>query len=271
MYKVYIMSDIHGDWRYIRNFLARLNCEYDNTDTIILLGDTGANFYFNKRDVEMKTKLNNLGINLFLIRGNHEERPSICAEKNPEKWHKESFWNGEVWVENEYPNIKYALDYVSFYYIPYWTDEEDLYCKTLVIPGAYSVDKYRRLEKGWSWFPQEQLTEEEMKAGLEIIGKEGWECDLILSHTCPISCEPTDLFLPVVDQSLVDKSTERYLEEIEHNIYYNVHLFGHYHQYREYPREKSYPSWYNRRRIMLFNDYAVELENVLLDESVNLI
>ena len=252
-FNVYLMADIHGDWRPVRDFLNRIDNKYDNTDTIIILGDAGLNFFFNHRDENTKTKLNKLGINLFIIRGNHEERPSICAEKNPDKWHTEIFFDNTVWVENDYPYIKYAWDQPSVYTINGYN--------TLVFPGAYSVDKYRRLQMGWSWFQYEQLDEEEMEAGRRLVNiLNANKCDLVLSHTCPIIYEPTDLFLSCVDQSMVDKSMERYLGEIEYNLDYRAWCWGHYHQHREYPSPDG------RRRLMLMHE-VVRLKDVMEAED----
>jgi 3-oxoacid CoA-transferase subunit A len=251
MNQVYLMADIHGDWRPVRDFLNRIDNKYDNTDTIIILGDAGLNFFFNHRDENTKTKLNKLGINLFIIRGNHEERPEICAIKYPEQWHIEEYFGNKVWVENDYPYIKYAWDKPAMYNINGYT--------TMVLPGAYSVDKYRRLQMGWSWFETEQLEEWEMSIGRETLENYGYKCDLVLSHTCPIIYEPTDLFLSVVDQSMVDKAMERYLGEIEYNLDYKAWCWGHYHTHREYPSPDG------RRRLMLMHD-VVRLENVIETE-----
>ena len=136
--------------------------------------------------------------------------------------------------------------------------EVQKYYKTLVIPGAYSVDKYRRLEAGWSWFPQEQLSENERLAGLTLIEQQGWNCDLVLSHTCPVIYEPTDLFLSIVDQSMVEKDMERYLGQIEYQLDYKAWLWGHYHQFRDYPRTDE------KYRTMLFNDAAVDLKDYMI-------
>jgi 3-oxoacid CoA-transferase subunit A len=221
-------------------------------NVLIILGDAGLNFFFNRRDEELKKKLSKYPFTYFIIRGNHEERPSICAAKNPDKWHKETYFDGEVWIENDYPYIKYAMDCVCQYNINGYN--------TLVIPGAYSVDKYKRLEMDWSWFPKEQLSEDEMIAGKELLNQMNWKCDLVLSHTCPIMFEPTDLFLSFVDQSMVDKTMERYLGEIEFNLDYTAWCWGHYHKYRDYPRDDG------RRKLMLFNDYAVELTDFMESE-----
>ena len=254
--KIYLMGDIHGNWKSIRDLYQRHPYTFNaNENTLILLGDAGLNFFFNHRDEETKKKLGKFPFTYFVIRGNHEERPSICAEKNPDKWHEEPFWGWKVWVENDYPYIKYAMDYVAFYDIP--SGIEDYTYRTLVIPGAYSVDKYRRLQMGWSWFPQEQLSESEKLAGKSLLDFFGWETDLVLSHTCPVIYEPTDLFLSVVDQSMVEKDMERYLGEIEYKLNYKAWLWGHYHQFRDYPRTDG------RFRTMLFNDAVIDLADYM--------
>ena len=58
--------------------------------------------------------------------------------------------------------------------------------KTLVLPGAYSVDKYVRLANNWSWFPQEQCNEEEMAAGVALAQSDSY--DLVLSHNSVWKC-----------------------------------------------------------------------------------
>ena len=99
--------------------------------------------------------------------------------------------------------------------------------KVLVIGGAYSVDKFYRLEKGWTWFENEQLTAKEM-AHIEQ-KHSGKTFDFILSHTCPISWQPRDLFLDGIDQNEVDTSMEVWMESFKNKIVFNTWLFGHYH------------------------------------------
>lgn len=277
--KIFAIGDIHGKWQIIRNFYEKYK-ETENftlpnreNNIIILLGDAGLNYFFNHRDIEAKTKLNTFPFTYFVIRGNHEERPSICAEKYPDKWHTEEFWGNTVYVENDYSNIKYALDEVALYKIPYIQYNEDKSpswneYKTLVIPGAYSVDKQYRLQNGWSWFEGEQLTAAERERGLNLIHSLRNEVDLVLSHTCPISFEPTDLFLPFVDQSMVDKTMERYLGQIEYQLQYKLMLWGHFHKYREYPRNIGIPSYSNPRQLMLYNDYVINIFDVLTEKNL---
>lgn len=262
MGRIFITADLHGSFKPIRDFYIYMNSSFDRTmpltneDVIIVLGDFGANFFFNERDDRYKAKLKNYKANFFVIRGNHEERPSICSAKNPYNWKKETFFDNEVWVEKQYPYIKYAMDYPSIYNINGH--------KTLVLPGAYSVDKFYRLSNNWSWFEQEQLTTKEKEKGKELIRKYK-DCEVVLSHTCPIIYEPTDLFLSQVDQNLVDKSMERYLGEIEYKLNYKLWLWGHYHALRIYPKYED------KQMIMLYNDSFLEFDKYFenIDEPMN--
>ena len=253
MEKYYIIGDLHGDFRPVRDFVQRniqLHRDINNgiKNYLICLGDFGANFFFNYRDENYKEKLGKYPFTYFVIRGNHEERPSICLKNNPDKWHTEKCFGNLVYVENAYPYIKYAADTPMTYNIGGYN--------TLSIPGVYSVDKYHRLKMGWSWFENEQLTPEEMAMGEKIIKLNKGEFNLVLSHTCPIMFEPTDLFLSTVDQSMVDKTMERYLGMIEYNLKYSLWCWGHYHKTRIYPITED-----KQQRLMLFNDKVIELKD----------
>lgn len=246
MNRIFLLGDIHGIWQPIRNLNTRLVKKLDDTDTIILLGDAGLNYYLDKKDDNFKEEMSKYPCTFFVVRGNHEQRPSILASKDKSgNWKIGEFYGNLIWYEEKYPRIKYAMDAPTIYFINTY--------KTLVIPGAYSVDKYYRLQMGWNWFEHEQLTEAEMELGRAIVETEGFSFDLILSHTCPVCYEPTDLFLTMVDQSLVDKTMERYLGEIEYKIQYKLWCWGHYHRYRVYPNQEG------RQPLMLYNNAAIEL------------
>lgn len=249
MYNVYITGDIHGKSKRIREFCK--NNKTDKRDTIILLGDAGFNYFFNERDKKFKEEINNCPITIFTIRGNHEARPQEIKGK----WHSELYFNNRVIVEDEFPNIKYALDGYDYYING---------LRAFVIGGAYSVDKFHRIANGWSWFENEQLSEQEQKDIMEYLD---WlhshqnPVELFLTHTCPIKYEPTDLFLPTVNQAMVDKSMERFLAEVEKKYPKAIYLWGHYHDNREFPAFSG--QW---KRIMLF-DKIINLNDLYKPES----
>ena len=125
---------------------------------------------------------------------------------------------GPVWIEEEFPQIRYFCE---------WGHYTINGLRTLVVGGAYSVDKYYRLAQGWKWFESEQLTESEMDACLRNARMEHF--DLVLTHTCPYSWRPTDLFLRGIDQSKVDNTMEIWMEKLKEEMDWGIWLYGHYH------------------------------------------
>lgn len=214
-----ITGDKHSSFTYL---LEDLQLYYGDRNPeelgIIILGDAGLNFYLNKTDEKKKAMLNNRGYKFYLVRGNHEARPEDLPNIKM-IWDEEI--RGNIFFEEEYPNIRYLIDGAYYYFGKY---------KCLVLGGAYSVDKEYRLLNHYPWFENEQLSKKEMDDIIQL--HDGAAYDFILSHTCPISWEPRDLFLPMIDQSKVDKSMEDFLEEIEKKVSWEYYLFGHYHDDR---------------------------------------
>lgn len=210
---IYITGDTHGDFSRIKEFCD----EYDTSeeDIMIILGDTGINYYLDESDKALKEEVSQLPITLFCIHGNHEERPYLINT------YEEKIWNeGLVYFEEEYPNLLFAEDGEIF-------DFEGK--KTIVIGGAYSVDKNYRLSGNMPWFESEQ-PDERTKALVERkLEQENWKVDFVLSHTGPLKYVPDDVFLPGIDQSSVDQSTEEWLDTIEENLDYELWYFGHFH------------------------------------------
>lgn len=210
---IYITGDTHGKFERTADF-----CETSHTcrdDVLIILGDAGINYYGGKKDIRLKEKLAALPITLFCLHGNHEARPASTGLYELCSWH-----GGQTYMETAYPNLLFAKDGEIYELGGY---------RCFAIGGAYSVDKYYRLEKGFMWFADEQL-DEKTKHTIEIrLENMGWEVDVILTHTCPLKYEPTEVFLPFIDQSGVDKSTEEWLDGIESRLTYQKWYCGHYH------------------------------------------
>lgn len=217
MIKNWLLSgDCHGQVRQRLDAVAALWQNYEPSETaLILLGDVSFNFYLNRSEQKYKHQINKRGFRIYCLRGNHEARPQdIGAEL---VWDEEI--KGEVYIEPDYPNIKYFVDGGEY--------EIDGY-KVLTIGGAYSVDKFYRLARGGvGWFENEQLSYNEFE---EIFNRvKGKEFDFVFTHTCPLSFQPRDLFLSFIGQSTVDNTTEIFLEVLKDNISYKYWCFGHYH------------------------------------------
>ena len=209
----YVTADPHGDYTKIQNFIEKM--EVKDSDTIIILGDVAANYYGDERDEFRKYWLNNLGPTIFCIHGNHEMRPH-----NLPQYKLIDYKGGKVWVDEKYPDILFAKDGEIF-------DFDGKKC--IVIGGAYSVDKEIRLARNWGWFSDEQPNNEIKIFVEKQLQKENWKIDYVFSHTCPICYEPVDKFIPGLNQSKVDKTTEMWLGSIEYKLKYEKWFAGHFH------------------------------------------
>ena len=125
-----------------------------------------------------------------------------------------------VYYEEEYPDLLFAKDGEVF----------DLDGKqTIVMGGAYSIDKMIRLIYGYGWWPDEQPSDEIKRYVESQLDKRGWKVDVVLGHTTPLKYEPVEVFLSGIDQSKVDKSTEKWLDGIEDRLEYQKWYCGHFH------------------------------------------
>lgn len=210
---VLITGDTHRDFNRIIKFCETYKTTKD--DVLIILGDAGINYCNDKRDIYVKDRLSQLPITLFCIHGNHEMRPESIETYKLSSWH-----GGKVYLESKYTNILFAKDGEI-----YDIDGK----KTLVIGGAYSVDKWYRLKAGWGWFEDEQPSDAIKEHVEKQLDNASWKVDVVLSHTTPYQYRPIDLFLTNIDQSTVDSSTEEWLRTIEEKLTYEKWYAGHYH------------------------------------------
>lgn len=221
-----VTGDLHGKLDRFIN----LHLVYNPAETaIICLGDCGFNFYLNKNDQKLKQQAEDLGFTFYCLRGNHEARPedipTMSYLYDPEV-------NEYIYMETQFPHIRYLVDGGLYNFNG---------TITFTIGGAYSVDKwYRILRAGYTeennnpkvtgWFANEMLSENERNKILTF--SQNLTVDLVLTHTCPLPWEPTDLFLSAVDQSKVDKTMEKFLDSVQKTVNWKIWLFGHYHDDR---------------------------------------
>ena len=225
---IYLTGDTHGDIDRIEEFCQAY--ETTKEDVMVVLGDAGINYWLDERDEARKLRLAELPITLFCIHGNHEQRPEEVPGYELTEWR-----GGRVWIQPEYPSLLFAEDGEIY-------DFDGR--RAVAIGGAYSVDKYYRLAVGAPWFDTEQPDERIKNRVMSALERAGWRVDYVLSHTVPLSAMPRHAFLPTIDQSLVDNSTEAWLEEIAQKLDYRRWFAGHFHV-----------TWSLDRFQLLFEDY----------------
>ena len=211
---ILVTGDINGEVQRVAETVVRFGL--GSEDTIVLLGDVGMNYYGNKRgDRHRKKRLNQLGVTMLCIHGNHEMRPETIITYHEVQWR-----GGTVYVEDEFPNLLFAKDGEVY---------DIAGKKAIVIGGAYSVDKWYRLQRGLEWFPDEQPSVEIENRVEQKLDALGWKVDLVWTHTCPEKYTPREAFLSGINQASVDNSTERWLDSIEDRLEYDAWYCGHWH------------------------------------------
>ncbi len=211
---IYVVSDTHGKFRRVMEFLGSGPITKD--DILIILGDAGFNYdAIPGSGLRRKAPVNSYDIPVLCLQGNHELRPEHIES------YREINWNGGVvYQEERYPNLLFAKDGEC-----YTIDGKQI----LVCGGAYTVFKEYRIKKGLPWYADEQPSEEikrQVEARLDMMD---WKVDVMLTHTCPSKVVPTEKYIPGVDQSTVDKSTEEWLDRIEDRLQYDAWYCGHWH------------------------------------------
>lgn len=162
VYPTYVLGDIHGNWRVILSWVEK----FDIRDSyLIQVGDFGIGFgggHENGKVEYMNTLLKDHNINLFVVRGNHD---------NPE------YFDGD----HDKSNIKFVPDYTVL----------DLkYAdtgKVLCVGGAISIDRSsRKLDDPPTWFPREIFVFDGKKLS------EFRDIKVVITHTAPPFAWPVE-------------------------------------------------------------------------------
>lgn len=228
--KFFITGDKHRNFGKVKEFCREMNTR--RKDVLIVLGDTGFNYYDDRRDDELKKEISGLNITLFCLHGNKENRP-----QNIGSYGLRSFCGGKVYYEPKYPNIYFAIDGEIY------TFEGKKY---MVVGGAHSVDKIRCIENGLPFWHDEMPDDEVKKTVERNLQNQGNKIYGMMTHTCPIDYLPTEMFISTRENATIkrkprkakskklfkpdiDRSTEIWLGELEKKLDYKVWFCGHYH------------------------------------------
>ena len=209
---IYITGDTHGtfDLRKVVYFFKGREEEFSRDDYLIICGDVGVCGFMASDEAKTRDILRNLPVTVLFVDGNHENFEQLNS-------YAVEIWNGGKvhFIESNIIHLMrgqvFEIDGKKFF----------------TFGGAYSVDKFYRLSRGYGWWSDEQPSEE-IKQYVEQQLKEN-AIDVVLSHTCPFKYEPVEEFLPGIDQNTVDDSTEKWLDVIEETTDYMAWFCGHWH------------------------------------------
>lgn len=206
---IFLKGDTHGDLSAVVNFIEKMNL--GENDSIIILGDFGLLWEYNrKREKEfIEFYEKNYKCNIYFIRGNHENynllnKIPIENDLGKVSEHISYLLDGKV----------YILDGISF----------------LIMGGADSVDKYRRIE-GLNWWKEEAVSAESVQN--VITNSCCRHINFVLTHTAPKSI--VEEYKPLLctldlDETKLDRTSENLLDVLKEKIDFDYWCFGHFHQ-----------------------------------------
>ena len=164
---IYITGDTHGEQSRFCDKMLCPNGVLKSGDYLIVCGDFGYLFLNNTSENLFLNDLEKLPYTILFVDGNHECFPAIYDCPVVE-------WHG-----GKAHQIRYNIFHLMRGEI-FDIDGKSFFC----FGGAYSIDKYM-LREGYSWFKEEQPTEEEYKNASENLKKHNFKVDYIVTHTMP--------------------------------------------------------------------------------------
>lgn len=209
---IYITGDTHGNHDTSKLFLKSFpdGKSLSMDDYVIITGDFGGIWYGDKRDDATLEFYEEKKYMVLFVDGNHENFDAL--NKYPI-----SEWNGGK-VHKIRDNIFHLMRGQVF--------EIDSK-KFFTFGGGVSIDKAMRMPYV-SWWPQEEASYEEINEALDNLEKHKNKVDYVITHAAPESIVRNEL-CQIHTLMKVDCATEKFLNEIYHNLEFKMWFCGHYH------------------------------------------
>lgn len=226
---IYITGDCHGDFqKFSGNRFFQPN-ELTKEDYVIICGDFGGVWSYEKESNSEKywlDRLNDKPFTTLFIDGNHENFDRLYAF--PEKG-----WNGGR-VHQIRPSVLHLMRGEIFtlddkrLFVFGGASSHDMRDGILDMTDKEKIHTLRRRGasfriRNFSWWEQELPTEAEMQNGLKNLRKANYNVDYVLSH-----CAPTALQFLLDPRFKSDILTD-YLQDIQNELTFKKWFFGHYH------------------------------------------
>ena len=205
MGRLFCCGDTHQDIdiHKLNSTNFKIGNELTKEDIMVILGDWGAIWSGDCRDDKMLNWWKNRNWTTFVVLGNHCNYNAIKKLPTVEKF------CGPVWNPCESVFIAQTGNIYN------------LNGKTcLVINGADSQDKNLRKE-GISWWPEEQITEEDIQKAKFNLKRYNNKVDYLLTHTGGVNVCASLGFKPTI--------SDVRLSQILNTFQYDYHYLGHYH------------------------------------------
>ena len=194
---IYVTGDTHGDYEAM--FERKLS-KLKKGDKLIITGDFGFIWDNSKEEIKNLAKLSKKKFDILFVEGTHENFDRINEFKEVD------LFCGKGYKIDH--NI-YCLKRGEVYLIEHKT--------LLALGGGYS--EYLSNEENEKAMP----TDEQLKATVDNIQKEGRRIDIIITHEAPASVKR------LIDRNASINDLNIFLDTVQHNTIYKKWFFGSLH------------------------------------------
>ena len=213
---VWVTGDVHGGIDVGR--LSGRNWPEGKTltrdDLVIVCGDFGMPWDGSNEERYWLDWLADRPWTTLFVDGNHECFPYLADLPVTQRW------GGNVQVYPEWPSIIHLMRGEVY-------DLGGL--RVFAMGGASSHDKEWRVE-GWSWFPEELPSADELASAEKNLEAAGWDVDLVISHCCSSRLVPAALGAAGVRSGRDGRDRlNEWFDLLEDRLSFRDWYFGHYH------------------------------------------
>lgn len=213
---VYVTGDTHADQVLMDAYLLPL---LKQNDILIILGDFGVGFWSGRYWSEemFYDYLAEQPYTICFVDGNHENFNKLNAYPVSE-WH-----GGRV--------HKLRHNVIHLMRGEFFVIESKTY---FTFGGGYSFDKDNRTD-GFDWWKEEMPCQQEYDHAREMLQKDKWKADYILTHTAPMqSIEYMRTMRLGIKREVPEEwELNLFLDTIQETVSYDKWYFGHFHADRE--------------------------------------
>lgn len=245
---IYITGDTHSNFSRFEIERFPIQEQMTKNDYVIICGDFGGVWTYQKESMIEKEKLdwlNNKNFTTLFVDGNHENYTRLYNDYPVEEWHGGKVHKIRDSVLHLMRGEIFDIDNKKFFTFG-GARSHDIQDGILNLDEEEKIYEYRKRRaffriRDFSWWDLELPTDEEMQNGIKNLKKVNYKVDYIITHCCPTSI-----------QSLLDPRYERdnltdYLQKISEKLEFRKWYFGHYHDYKQV----------NEQYVLLYEDIVL--------------
>ncbi len=231
---IYITGDTHSNFSRFEIERFPIQEQMTKNDYVIICGDFGGVWTYQKESMIEKEKLdwlNNKNFTTLFVDENHENYTRLYNDYPVEEWHGGKVHKIRDSVLHLMRGEIVDIDNKKFFTFG-GASSHDIQDGILNLDEEERIYEYRKRRaffriRDFSWWDLELPTDEEMQNGIKNLKKVNYKVDYIITHCCPTSI-----------QSLLDPRYERdnltdYLQKISEKLEFRKWYFGHYHDYKQ--------------------------------------